>query len=87
MPARVQSKPKPKSVNSLEKAWTVKELVDAASQLRPGAFLRLREKLDEVEERQWRDSLSRITKRTRAKGVTDKQIDEIVVRHRRESRC
>lgn len=69
-----------------EKSWTVSELVAAASQLRPNAFLRLREKLDEVEERQWRTSLARITRRTRAKGVTEDQIDEIVMRHRRESR-
>ena len=53
--------------------------------LRPSAFLRLREKLDEVEEQQWCDSLAKITKRTRAKGVTDEQIDEMVMRRRRES--
>ena len=66
-------------------SWTVTELVAAASQLRPSEFLRLREKLDEIEEQQWRDSLAKITKRTRAKGVTDEQIDEMVMRRRRES--
>ena len=87
VPTRVRAKPKPKSGHrdKREKAWTVTELVAAASQLRPDAFLRLREKLDEVEERQLRDSLARITKRTRAKGVTEEQIDEIVMRRRRES--
>jgi hypothetical protein len=68
-----------------ETFWTATELVDAVSQLRPGAFLRLREKLNDVEERHWRDSLTRITKRPRAKGATDQQIDEMVMRHRRES--
>lgn len=82
MATKARIEPKPKA----EHAWTVTELVAAASQLRPDAFLRLREKLDEVEERQWRDSLSRITKRTHAKGVNDEQIDAIVMRHRRESR-
>lgn len=81
MPTKARIEPKPK----LEKAWTVTELVEAASQLRPDAFLRLRDKLDEVEERQWRASLVRITKRTRAKGVTEEQVDEIVMRRRRES--
>lgn len=68
-----------------EKSWTVTEIVAAAIQLRPNAFLRLREKLDQVEERQWRESLAKVTKRTRAKGVTDEQIDEMVMRRRRES--
>lgn len=84
--ARVKPKSKLPGQGKQEKSWTVTEIVVAASQLRPDAFLRLREKLDEVEERQWRESLVRITKRTRAKGVTDGQIDEIVMRHRREGR-
>ena len=81
VPTKTRSTHKPK----LDRSWTVSELVAAASQLRPNAFLRLRDKLDEVEERQWRASLARITKRTRAKGVTDEQIDELVMRRRRES--
>lgn len=79
-------KTKTNAKSKREKSWTVTEIVAAASRLRPNAFLRLREKLDEVEERQWRASLARITKRTRAKGVTEEQIDEIVMRRRRESR-
>ena len=66
--------------------WTITELAAAASQLRPAEFLKLRDKLEEIEEQQWRASLARITKRTRAKGITDEQIDEIVMRHRHEGR-
>lgn len=87
MPTKAKTQPKSKSAipAKREKSWTVTEIVAAASQLRPNAFLRLREKLDEVEEQQWRDSLAKITKRTHAKGVTENQIDEMVMRHRRES--
>lgn len=81
MPTKIKNNSRSKQ----RRTWTVTELVDAASQLDPAAFLRLREKLDEVEEQQWRASLARITKQTHAKGVTDEQIDELVMRHRRES--
>ncbi len=83
----VKESAKSKSKSALrakkEKTWSVTEIVAAATQLRPNAFLRLREKLDEVEEQQWRSSLAKITKRTRAKGIGDEQIDEMVMRRRR----
>ena len=83
--ARTKTTANASDENQQTASWTVTELVAAVSQLRPSEFLRLREKLDEIEEQQWRDSLAKITKRTRAKGVTDEQIDEMVMRRRRES--
>lgn len=82
---KVTQKSKSAKPATKEKSWTVSEIVAAATQLRPNAFLKLRDKLDAVEERQWRESLTKITRRTRANGVTDEQIDELVMRRRRES--
>lgn len=88
MPARISATSKSKSALRAKKgtSWSVTEIVAAATQLRPNAFLRLREKLDEVEEQQWRSSLARITKQTRAKGIGDEQIDAMAMRRRRENR-
>ena len=88
VPVKIRMKPKPKPANRAknERSLTVSEIVAAATQLRPNVFLQLRDKLDAVEERQWRSSLAKITKRTRAKGITDEEIDELVMRRRRESR-
>jgi len=81
------TKPKPKRAtkkNHPNLTPTVEELVLAASRLRGDQFEQLRKELES--EQQWRASLARATKRSRARGLTDEQIDEVVIRNRRENR-
>ena len=85
MPTLTKPKPKQKGTKSkLSQSPTVEEIVEAASQLRRDQFERLRKELES--EQQWRASLARATKRSQARGLTDEQIDEVVIRNRRKNR-
>ena len=85
MPTLTKPKPNRNGTKSkLSQTPTVEELVEAASRLRRDQFERLRKAWES--EQQWRASLARATKRSQARGLTDEQIDEIVIRSRRESR-
>lgn len=66
---------------------TVEEIVAAARDLDAGQFLRLREKLDRLEKKVWDAELARTTAELEGAGVTDEQIDRLVMRRRRESRA
>jgi hypothetical protein len=65
---------------------TVDEIVAAARQLSPVDFLRLRRKLDRLEQRVWDAELKRTTAELKRTKVTDKEIDRRVLRRRREDR-
>jgi hypothetical protein len=65
---------------------TLEEIVRAAKHLRPAEFVRLRKQLDRVEQRLWATELSATTRELRQSGIDDRQIDQMVVRRRRESR-
>jgi hypothetical protein len=65
---------------------TVDQIVAAAQQLKPGEFSRLRRKLDRLKERQWQAESAGAREKLSARHVTDKQIDKLVLRRRRENR-
>ena len=65
---------------------TVDEIVAAAERLRPDELLRLRKRLDRLEQQLWSVESQKAGKDMKAAGVTDRDIDRMVMRRRRESR-
>jgi predicted ATPase len=65
---------------------TVDEIVAAAEKLKPDQFLRLRRRLDGLEERRWKAESVRASQELNAAGVTDADIDRMIMRRRREGR-
>jgi hypothetical protein len=65
---------------------TVDEIIAAAEKLRPEQFLRLRRRLDRLEQRLWKAESARAGRELRAAGVTDEDVDQMVMRRRREGR-
>ena len=65
---------------------TVDEIVAAAEKLKPDQFLRLRSRLDRLEEGLWEAESVRAGKELEAAGVTDHDIDRMIMRRRREGR-
>jgi hypothetical protein len=64
----------------------IDEIVAAAQQLTHVQFLRLRAKLDRLEKKVWEAELARTTGEMTKANVTDRKIDRLVMRRRRESR-
>ncbi|HEY1861792.1 MAG TPA: hypothetical protein VGG61_15635 [Gemmataceae bacterium] len=64
----------------------VDEIVAAARRLPVAQFHSLRRKLDRVEEQLWKTEQARASASLRQRGITDKDIDRMVLRRRRESR-
>lgn len=65
---------------------TVDEIIAAAERLTPAQFVRLRQKLDRLEQKPWDNELSKMDRKMQKSGLTDNDIDEMVTRRRRESR-
>ena len=65
---------------------TVEKIVAEAEKLEPDQFLRLRKKLDRLEQKLWDRESKKVAKSIKAAGVTDDEIDRIVTRRRREGR-
>lgn len=65
---------------------TVEQIVAAAERLKPAELLRLRRKLDRLEERRWQTESTRVRDALAARKMTDKDIDRFVQRRRREKR-
>ena len=65
---------------------TVDEIVAAVRRLSPADYLRLRRKLDRLEQRVWDAELKRTTAELKKLKITDKEIDRLVMRRRREGR-
>ena len=63
---------------------TVSELVSAARQLEDGQWLRLLTALDRIEEQRFRKDRELAAKTIREKGITDDDLDEDIMRRRRE---
>lgn len=64
----------------------VEDIVTAVEHLKPAEFARLRHELDRIEAQIWEAELDRASKRTKERGITDRDIDRMVLRRRRESR-
>ncbi|HEV3085294.1 MAG TPA: hypothetical protein VGY66_36400 [Gemmataceae bacterium] len=64
----------------------VDDIVAAAERLDARDFIRLRQKLDQLEKKRWRTELARATKEFRAAKLTDEKIDELVLKRRYEGR-
>lgn len=64
----------------------VKEILAAAKRLPLKQFLRLQEELKRVEDRLWEAESRAATAEMKKQGVTDRDIDGIVMRRRREGR-
>jgi len=65
---------------------TLDEIIAAAEHLKPAQFVQLRRRLDKLEQRLWKAELSTATSELQKSGIDDRQIDQMVVRRRRESR-
>ena len=65
---------------------TIDEIVVAAKRLSPTALLRLRKRLDRLEQKVWEEELAKTSAEMKQRGVTDRDIDAAVMRRRRESR-
>ena len=65
---------------------TIDKIVAAAAKLDSGQLVRLRRKLDRLEEKLWQIELKRTTDEMRKANITDEDIDRLVLRRRRESR-
>jgi hypothetical protein len=65
---------------------TVDEIVAAVRRLSPADYLRLRRKLDRLEQRVWDAELERTTTELKRARITEKAIDRRVLRRRREVR-
>ncbi len=65
---------------------TVAEIAAAASRLDPAEFLRLRQELDRLEQALWDKELDQASEAARNAGLTDDEIDRLVMRRRREIR-
>jgi hypothetical protein len=65
---------------------TVEQIIAAASRLDAAQFLKLRKKLDQLEQKKWEAELAATTaKMTKAK-IGDEQIDRMIMRRRYEGR-
>jgi hypothetical protein len=65
---------------------TVDQIVAAVSGLDAAQFLKLRRKLDRLEQKLWDAELKATTAKMATAHVTDKEIDRMVMRRRHESR-
>lgn len=65
---------------------TIDKIVAAAAKLDSGQLVRLRRKLDRLEEKLWQIELKRTTDEMRKANITDEDIDRLVLRRRCESR-
>jgi hypothetical protein len=65
---------------------TVETILAAAEKLPPDEFVRLRKKLDRLEQKLWERESSKAAARVKRAGTNDEDIDRMVVRRRRESR-
>ena len=64
----------------------IDEIVTAASKLDPAQFMRLRRRLDRLEQKLWKEELARTSAELRKKHVTDNVLDRLVLRRRHEGR-
>ena len=62
---------------------TVDEIIAAAERLRPDELLRLRKRLDRIEQQLWSVESQKTAKEMKAAGVTDRDIDRMVMRRRK----
>jgi hypothetical protein len=65
---------------------TLSEIMTAMERLSPSALNRLRKHLDRLERKVWEKDLETMSAERKRRGITDRQIDEIIMRRRRESR-
>jgi hypothetical protein len=65
---------------------TIEEIVAAARSLSPAQFLQLRRKLDRLEQKVWEAELAQASRELAQADLTDKKIDQLVLRRRREGR-
>jgi hypothetical protein len=65
---------------------TVDEIVAAAEKLKPDQLLRLRARLDRLEERLWTAESVQAGRELNSAGVTEEDIDRMIMRRRREGR-
>jgi hypothetical protein len=61
-------------------------IVTAASKLDSAQFLRLRGRLDRLEQKLWKAELARTSAELAKKHISDDVIDRLVMRRRREGR-
>jgi hypothetical protein len=66
---------------------TLEEIVAAAKHLKPAEFVQLRRRLDRVERALWAAELSATTSQLRKSGIDDRQMDQMIMRRRREGRA
>ena len=71
---------------SEDESWTIEEVIRTANGLPLTSFFRLRDALDEIEERKWHEFLTQLPRRNRPQGITDEMVDAVIIRNRRKTR-
>jgi hypothetical protein len=61
---------------------TIDDIVAAAAKLDPAAFVKLRHKLDHLEEKVWKTELAATTAKMKKAKINDEEIDRRVMKRR-----
>ena len=65
---------------------SVEQIIEAVQSLKGPQLDRVRRKIEELEEARWQRGRRAAARRMAARGIKDAEIDEMVIRSRRESR-
>lgn len=65
---------------------TLDQIMTAMEKLSPAALERVRKHLERLERKVWEKDLNKLSAVRKRRGITDRQIDAIIMRRRRESR-
>ena len=84
MTTTASTRKRPAKPRSQVPPMTVSELVSAARQLNDSQWLRLLTALDHLEERRFQKDRELASKVAQEKGITEDDIDEFIMRRRRE---
>jgi hypothetical protein len=85
MPMKIRTAPKGATKSNSARP-SIQDLVDVASQLPDSQLRTLRKKLDELHISRWRREREAVAKQIAAKRITEQNIDDHILRRRRESR-
>jgi hypothetical protein len=65
---------------------SVREILSAIEKLSPDQFVKLRARMDQIAEQMWQKEHRRLSRRFREEGLTDDDVDQMILRRRYRSR-
>jgi hypothetical protein len=75
-----------RTLRSTARGQSFQDLLEEVRRLRTPQREKLRKTLDELDEEKWQRGRNAAARRMAQKGITDEDIDQIVIRNRREGR-